>query len=378
MAWVAALLKYWFLLSLLFFSLFPLYIPSSSLSLVSHLRLRLTHDQPTSLAAHPASVFHSLSLSVLLPLTIFFFQRLDSDVTLWLHCLRKHSSLWGSWEKGQEWGDCGGFPSSISSLSSSLHPSKKQKLPLRCLAYCRPLPLTPHSPWQHTNNYKLLLLVRSQQSEKSFSSSVVIELLLCRREKPRVPNSCVQWGGRASCYSLSFFLFSFKRCFNPPNSPGLGSYIHILIMVSIKQMKKKKSPCNHLIRRRRRRNWNNIISQDRPLQRRVLNLKTKKQRYNMFLCFLLLNLPLNGIYVFITRTTLTVNRSQNKCVVKIIKINTTSECKALQNIRNLSSWKASFNVWEVNKARNTLIIESMRKRKKGVTTLPARTVNPAL
>lgn len=75
-AWVATSWKYWFLSSLLFSFFFqpssstppP---PSSSSSLCCIWGSDLIHDQPTSLAAHPASFFCSLPFFLFFSLLIF-------------------------------------------------------------------------------------------------------------------------------------------------------------------------------------------------------------------------------------------------------------------------------------------------------------------
>ena len=174
-AWVATSWKYWFLPSLLFFFFFLLPpLLQSLLFPLPHPRIAseargLTHDHFTGSSSR-------FSLSLLLPLffcclLIFFFlpeTRFRCHVVAFAvfesasRYVGAESRSRGCHRVGWWWGGWGVL-SAITSVYSPLHPSKQHRPVYRHLAHSRPQPLTTHSPWQHTNNCKLLPLVRSPQ-----------------------------------------------------------------------------------------------------------------------------------------------------------------------------------------------------------------------
>lgn len=185
-AWVATSQKYWFLPSLLFFFLYPppLYNPSSSFSFpVLHLSLWVD-ARPTHFTGSSSRFILSL------------FPFLSPDFFPWDFILTSRCGFavfdstlrYGVAEnRSRGCGVVGEFFSGITSLYSSLHPSKPQRPLFRHLACCQPQPLTTHSPWQHTNNCKLLLLVRSLWSEMSFFFFWHRSSLLQERKGPGFP-----------------------------------------------------------------------------------------------------------------------------------------------------------------------------------------------
>lgn len=172
-AWVATSWKYWFLFSLLFFfsSCLLFYNPCSSPFPIPVLHLRLGGwRMTTSLAAHPALVFRCFFL-FFCAVSWFIFFLPETRFRRHIVAFAVFESIpcyVGAESRSRGCHRVGGFLSAITSLYSPLHPSKQHRPVYRHLAHSRPQPLTTHSPWQHTNNCKLLPLVRSPQSEMSF------------------------------------------------------------------------------------------------------------------------------------------------------------------------------------------------------------------
>lgn len=141
-------------------SFFPFFHPSSTTPLAP-LFPCVSSEAPswcttTSLAVHPASFFCSFSFCS----SVSWFSR------FWRHPVASLSSkalsimgLLRVGVRGVEVSLCHHF-----TLFFPIHPSKQERPVFRHLARCWSHPLTTHSRWQHTNNCKLLPLLRSSQS----------------------------------------------------------------------------------------------------------------------------------------------------------------------------------------------------------------------